>query len=215
MIQVKGKLQRALSALDKGHLKQAEMLFLECLDKIEDKSTGGYQQALHGMGIVKFELNDLNDAHDIYIELLHRAVEIGNKHEEALAYHQLGMIKQRCYDHNQALTFFIQAQKIYQAMAHPPVLEMAVNLYEQGMIHAGNENLTQADVILKKALLYAEKTNDHITLGHVNKELGQLALTLDQISVARRFFNQASEAFQKSGQLQIVREIEGKLEKFR
>lgn len=210
MAQVKGKLQRALSALEKGRLKQAEMLFLECLDKIEDKSTADYQQALHGMGIVKFELNDDSDARDIYVELLRIAVAATNKQEEALAYHQLGMIEQRRHDYDEALTFFIQAQEIYQALAHPPALELAVNLYEQGMTHVGKGSLTQADVILKKALHYAKQTSDHMIIGHVNKELGQLASTFAQLPAANQFFQQASYAFQQSGYLEKVKDIEEK-----
>lgn len=207
------KLQNALHAFEQGRFKQAEILYLECLDKIKDKNTPAYKQALHGLSFVKMEMNELTDARELYFELLRMAQHRDNKEEEAIVFHQLGAVERLNKNFKQALRYLEQEEDIYQSIHGDVHLGLAANFYEQGMIYNELNHIAKASQFMNDALIEAEYANDSWVIGYVSRDLGDIYLKNGDEEKAMRKFRQALSAFEKVGEVETVKYIQKKMEK--
>ncbi|MEH7239386.1 tetratricopeptide repeat protein [Bacillus sp. JJ1562] len=100
------QLNRAFELFDKGLLNEAEALNNGCLEKINDTNSNEYVQVLHGLGYVKAALNNYEEARSYYKELIN-ALNNGEKMDNCIAVHQLGMIERMpsCFDEAQMVSF--------------------------------------------------------------------------------------------------------------
>ncbi|SFE37195.1 Tetratricopeptide repeat-containing protein [Lentibacillus persicus] len=212
MADLSNKLQRAFEFLNKGSLKQAEILYLECLDRIDDPSSTLYKQALHGLAYVKSELNQYTEANELYSELLRRARQESDSQNEAIAYHQLGLVQRMAGNYEAALGFFAEELAIYDTFRSTPHLGFAANLYEQAMVHLGQENLTEAQRLMEEALDNAEKTDDFIVIGSLYRGLGDIYQQIARSDEAKKHYRNAANAYRQANDLKAVEEIERKLE---
>jgi len=207
------KLQNALHAFVQGRFKQAEILYLECLDKIKDKNTPAYKQALHGLSFVKMEMNELTDARELYFELLRMAQHRDNKEEEAIVFHQLGAVERLNKNFKQALRYLEQEEDIYQLIHGDVHLGLAANFYEQGMIYNELNHIAKACQFMNDALTEAEYANDSWVIGYVSRDLGDIYLKHGDEEKAMRKFRQALSVFEKVGDVDAVEHIKRKFDK--
>jgi len=206
------KLKNALHAFEQGRFKQAEILYLECLDKIKDKHTSAYKEALHGLSFVKMAMNELTDARELYFELLRLAQYIDNKEEEAIVFHQLGAVERLNKNFKQALRYLEQEKEIYQSIDGDFHLGLAANFYEQGMIYNDLNNIAKASQLMNDALIEAEYANDSLVIGYVSRDLGDIYLKNGDEEAMRKF-RQALSAFEEAGETEAVEYIKKKLDK--
>src|SRR5699024_7839804 len=197
---------------EKGRMKQAEILFLECLDKIEDKESPAYKQAMHGFALVKSELGNYTEASELYLEILRIAENEGNKEEEAIAYHQLGMVERLAGQYDKALRFLSTEAEIYKTLDGDFHLELAANVYEQGMIYLLNNQHIHARRFMEKSLHHAEQAEDSMIIGYAYTGLGDISSQSDE-KEAEKFYQQAIMAFEWAEDNQAVEAMKDKINK--
>lgn len=208
------KLQNALNAIEKGRLKQAEILLLECIDKIEDQTTEPYKQTIHGLAFVKSESGNFSEAQELYFELLRMAREEGNQQEEAIALHQLGMVQRLAGNDEQALHYLKEERNIYLSLGDNFHLGLAANFYEQGIIFMRNDQLQLAEQAMGSALEHGTQADDLTIVGHASDRLGDILARQDNKKEAFELYQRSLTAFQQSGNEQAVKRIGDKLDEF-
>ncbi|MFD1037323.1 tetratricopeptide repeat protein [Virgibacillus byunsanensis] len=208
---MEGKLKRAFAFLNKGNFKQAEILYLECLDRLEDSESKLYKQALHGLGFVKNELENFQEATEIYMKLLHMARKKGNKEEEGISYHQLGIVQRKSGNHDQALLHFADEHDIYHAHFPDFHLGLAVNLYESGMIYQVQNKLMEAAHMMEESLRHAKQTDDLVVIGSVYRGLGDIFKQSGDNDKAVSQYQNALAVFKQANDSQAVEEMDEKL----
>ncbi|WP_085993574.1 tetratricopeptide repeat protein [Oceanobacillus senegalensis] len=211
MKRIKNKLNNALNFVNKGHLKQAEILYLECLDKIEDKQSSIYKQAMHGLGFIKSELGQFKEASKLYIALLYIARDKGDKEDEALAYHQLGMVERLSGNIEKALHYFAKEYEIYHDTFPEFHLGFAVNLYERGKTCLLQNELTEAQYFIEDSLNHGEKTGEPIVVGCTHRDLGHIFQLNGEKKKAMIHYKYALDAFQRAEDSQAIKDIERKM----
>lgn len=209
------KLQNALNAFEQGRLKQAEILYLECLDKIQDKDTPAYKQALHGLSYVKIEMKQLTEANELYSELLRISQNEGNKEDEAIALHQLGIVHRMDRNYEAARRYLEQEETIYKSIQGNFHLGLAANYYEQGMIDFLMNNFQKAKVFMKKSLGEAKQDADQMVIGYTYRALGDIESKRGNVKEAIRYFEYATSAFEKVDANEAVKEIRDRIVKLK
>lgn len=207
------KLKNALNAFEQGHLKQAEILYLQCLDKMTDKDTVVYKQALHGLSFVKVEMEQLTDASELYSQLLKIAEQEGNKEEEAIVLHQLGIIYRMDANLDKAISYFKQEQSIYETLQGDFHLELSANYFEQGMTYNAIGSLKKSRELMEIALAEAKLAKDQMVIGYVYRALGDNSVKDNNISEALENFAKAQEAFQNEGAESALRDLKERINK--
>lgn len=207
------KLKNALNAFERGHLKQAEILYLECLDKITAKDTVVYKQALHGLSFVKVEMKQLTEARELYSQLLNIAEREGDKEEEAIVLHQLGIIHRMDGNLDKAISYFKQEQSIYETLQGNFHLELSANYFEQGMTYNAMGNLKKSRNLMEISLAEAKLTKDQMVIGYVYRALGDNSVKDNNISEALEYFSKAQEAFQNEGAESALRDLKERVDK--
>jgi len=207
------KLKNALNAFEQGHLKLAEILYLECLDKMTDKDTVIYKQALHGLSFVKVEMKQLTEASGLYSQLLKIAEQEGNKEEEAIVLHQLGIIHRMHGDLDKAISYFKQEESIYETLQGDFHLEHSTNYFEQGMTYSFIGNLKKSRKLMEVSLAEAKLAKDQMVIGYVYRALGDISVKGNNISEALENFAEARVAFQNEGAKGALRDLKERVDK--
>lgn len=211
MKNITSKLQKAVNFIDKGYIKQAEIIFLECLDKIDDPASKEYKQALHGLAYIKSELKNFTEANNLYLELLHIARKEEDKQEEAIAYHQLGMVQQAVKNYEEALSYFLKEKEIYLAYFPTFYLGLAANLYECGMVYLQNKQLKDAKYFMEESLLHAKDAGDMLVIGHAYRGLGDVCNESGAKDSALIHYKHALGAFRQVNNKQAIRVVEERM----
>ncbi|WP_156289346.1 tetratricopeptide repeat protein [Oceanobacillus salinisoli] len=211
MKNIKNKLHNAFEFVNKGYFKQAEILYLECLDKMDEQNSNLYKQAMHGLGFVKLELNHFNEAKEIYTELLHLARKEGDKQGEAIANHQLGMGDRLNGNPDKALYFFAEEYEIYNSFLPTFHLGFATNLYERGTTYLLQNKLKEAQNLMEDSLYHGKRTEDVIVVGCAYRDLGDIFQRFGEREKAMNHYKYALDAFEKANDSQAVKDIEKKI----
>lgn len=198
------KISSAFDLFDKGEYLKAEKIYNECLNEI-DKSSGKYNQVLHGMGYVKSHLNKFADARDIYKELKNLAK---NVEEEAIAIHQMGMVERMAKNYEKALHHLDEELRLLSDYGLDNHLKLSANFYERAYIHLLNYELKTAEKLMNKSLVYAQLCDDKVCLGCSYRGLGEVYKANGNNSYATECFERAIMAFREANDQIAVREIE-------
>ncbi|WP_217585884.1 tetratricopeptide repeat protein [Lentibacillus saliphilus] len=210
---IKQRLQRAFTFLEQGNLKQAEILYLECLDGIDDQASLLFEQALHGLGYVKSEQGHFSEARDLYLRLIDLAVKKGDQENEAIAYHQLAMVERMAGRYDEALYNFSREQMVYDAKYPHFHLGYAANFYERGYIHFIQGAYFDAEHFIQASLDHALQSKDQIAIGCAWRCLGDIAVKTGEKQAALMHYEQAKHYFQQAAHSKAVSEIEETLSK--
>ncbi|MBY7144195.1 tetratricopeptide repeat protein [Virgibacillus sp. NKC19-3] len=211
MKNIKNQLHRAFEFVNNGYLKQAEILYLECLDEIDDQQSHFYKQAIHGLGLVKSELNQFKEAYQLYTEVLHITRNDKDVQGEAVAYHQLGMVERSSENFKKALYFFAKEYEIYDTMFPKFHLGFAANLYERGKTYLLQNKLKEAKNMMEVSLNHGDQTEDVIVVGYARRDLGYIFQQLGEKQKAMTHYTYALDAFQKADDSQTINDIEKKI----
>src|SRR5699024_8723912 len=130
MENVEAQLEKAFGLFDQGLLHEAQDLYTHILSIISDTDSGAYHKALFGMGYVKTALGIYSEAHSVYQELLQYAQLKGDKKDEAMYLHQLGMVERMAKNDEYAISFFNKELEIYNTYFPAYTVGYAANLYE-------------------------------------------------------------------------------------
>lgn len=207
---IKDKLKRALNFVEKGYLKQAEILYLQCVDVLGEGSSE-YEQALHGLAYVKMDLGHFEDARDLYRKLLEIAREKGHKEREAIVYHQLGMVEQMAGQYSEARRFFQAERAVYESHHPDFYLGLAANWYEEGIMSLKERDLTSAHKHFTVSLDYAKQSGDLVAIGCAYRGLGDSWQKTGDEDKAHAYFAQAKEVFWRAGDEKAVKEVDNRL----
>lgn len=209
---IQQKLLNAYNAFEQNRLKQAEILYLACLDKIDNQETLEFKQALHGLALVKTAQEKFTEAREVYLQLLHRAESEQNLDDQAMALHQLGMVERLSGNFKKALELFKSEEVIYKANEADFIVEYAVNLYEQALIFKTQNQFEQTNTSLQQSLNYAKSTEDKHLIGSVYALFGDLQLQQGFSKEAKDYYKQSLLSFETVEDLENIRIITEKLE---
>lgn len=201
------KLKRAFDLFENGNLEEAEALYDECLNEM-DKGTASYETALHMMGFTKSALGKYEEARLLYLQLREAAQSEQHTEKEQIALHQLGMVERMAGNYGKAQEYFLE--EIAMLERNNPTFHagFAANYYEQGMILLKQHEPDRAESIMKKSLLYAEKSGDPISIGCSLRGLGEISLVQERRKEATDYWMRARMAFEGAGERNGVREID-------
>lgn len=201
------KLKRAFNLFDNGRLEEAEAIYDECLNGM-DKGTAAYENALHMMGFTKSALGKYEEARLLYRQLREAAQSEQHTEKEQIALHQLGMVERMAGNYGKAQEYFMEEFTMLEQNRPAFHTGFAANYYEQGMILLKKNSLHQAEEIMKKSLLYAEKSGDPISIGCSLRGLGEISIAQERREEATDYWMRARMAFEGAGEMNGVREID-------
>lgn len=207
MKNVETQLEKAFGLFDQGLLHEAEDLYTHILSLISDTESGAYYNALFGMGYVKAALGNFSEAHNIYQKLLQNAQLKRNKKEEAMYFHQLGMVERMAKNDEYAISFFNKELEIYNTYFPAYTVGYAANLYEQSYILMKQGNLNSAQEIMNQSLDYALQSKDFIAIGCSYRGLGEIYHSQTNRKLGNDYFQKAIKAFEAANDSNAVREV--------
>ncbi|MUV36486.1 hypothetical protein JNUCC1_00288 [Lentibacillus sp. JNUCC-1] len=211
MSMLEDKLKRALNYLNEGNLTQAEVLFLQCVDKADDQKSNVFAQSMHGLAYVKMAQEHFDEAWDLYMRLLELAETKNDTNGRAIVHHQLGMVEQTRGHYAEALEQFAHEQSIYQSSMVEDDLSVAINLFEQGYVYFLMEDFEKASNALDEALDHAQRSDDPVTIASVHHALGDLAAQGKNKDKALEHYTEAQAIFQKENDSPMAEELTGKI----
>src|SRR5699024_5325610 len=173
-----------------------------------------YHHALFGLGYVKAVLNDYFGAYNIYQKLLRNAQQKGNKKDEAIYFHQLGMVERMIGNYKCANSFFSQEATIYYDYFPEYTLGFAANWYEQGYIAMKQGKLQNAKKIMHQSLDYAIQSEDSISIGCSHRGLGEIYHLLSSRILGNKHFQMAIKAFDEADDSIGVQEVVNMMRKW-
>ncbi|SHG56233.1 tetratricopeptide repeat protein [Ornithinibacillus halophilus] len=205
------KLQKAYDFFNQGLYKQAEILYLGVLDKLDKEDLELYKQALHGLGYVKIELDQYQEATEMFLQLLSLAEQEGNNEEKAIAYHQLGMAERKARNYERAMTYFDEEIAIYDTSSPDFHLGYAAAYYEYGTVFMLQDDLETAKEYLEKSVSHAERTDDLVLLGYAYRNLGDVYQAMDEGQKALVFYQSALESLHRGDSPQAAEDVKSRM----
>lgn len=201
------KLNEAFALFDQGRLNEAELLYNECLNVVEDRNADEYTQILHGLGYVKAAQKNYDAAREHYSELMDIAIANVQKMDHCVAVHQLGMVERMagCYDKAEQL-FQIEA-KLLKEYGITSTVNWSANYYEQGYIALMQNKMELAEKFMKESLNFAKESADDVCLGCAYRGLGEFYVANNQETLAKDSFQYALEAFERVKDVLAIQEL--------
>lgn len=206
------ELNVAFDLFDKGEFEQAEEIYLSCLRGITDKTSTSYKTALNGLGYVKSFQGQFAKATAYYQELLEISRRESNLKEEAMAFHQLGMVERMAGNYQRATDFFAAEGEIWTRHFSDFYVGFAANFYERGSIAIKEKKYTEATILLNQSLEYAVLAESLVALGCAYRGMGELGVATSQFDEAENAFQKALAAFKEAEDHVAVEEIQRLLE---
>lgn len=200
------QLADAFELFDQGQISAAEKIYTHCLEKV-DRQSVAYLKVLHGLGYIKAEQAQYNEARKIYTEIRERTVAKGNSKEEHIAVHQLGMVERMAGNYEAALALFTEEFVLLNNENPDFAAGYAANFYEKGYIFLQQGQLNNAEEFLIQSLDCANRANDSISRGCSLRGLGELYSAKNKPSRAAAYFVQAIKAFKDGNDPIAVEEV--------
>lgn len=202
------KLNEAFGLFDKGEYKQAEKLYLACLNELTDEQPNLYKATLTGLGYVKSHQGQYEKARQYFKEVFDISLSQEDKKEEAMALHQLGMVERMAGEFDKALHFFTEEEKIWKQYFPEFFIGFSANSYEKGYIAVKQGQYERAMELFQNALTFAKPANSDIALGCAYRGIGELEMAKSCFEKAIIHFRQALSAFDAAGDSIAVEEIQ-------
>ena len=211
MNNISDQLRKAFEYFDQGYFRQAEMLYLKCIDQIDDTASIAFKQAVHGLGFVKSELGQYEAASDLYLTLLKLSVDEQDREAEAIAYHQLGMVERMAGQTEKASHYFEEELAILHA--HFPQWELgySANYYEQGMLYMQQQQWEKAYRMMMEALHYANKSLDQVAIGCAYRGLGDACRQTNRSKEALQHYQDARAVFRSVQDTRAISELDERI----
>lgn len=199
------KLTKAWELFEKGDLKQSEMLYLECLDNVDQADVQKYSSILMGLIYVESFAEKYDSARKFAEDLLHTAQNPEDKH---IYLHQQGMVERMAQNYGKALELFDLESDIILENFPNDFHRIATNLYEKAYILSKRKEYEKAKAEMQRAINYAEKSNDLITMACTYRGMAEILSDSAESQAAGKYFEKAIHAFEKEGSLSSQYAIE-------
>lgn len=193
------EINEAFELFDQGEYDQAEELYLACLKKLGDRKSDSYKAVLNGLGYVKSHQGEFREARKYINEVLEIAIEQADKMEEAMAFHQLGMVERMAGEYESALRLFTKEAAIWKAHFPDFTVGFSANSYERGYIAIKQEQYEEAAELFRSSLDNAKAGNSLVAAGCAHRGMGELELAKKRVEQAGNHFKQALSAFEEAG----------------
>ena len=201
------KLNEAFALFDQGRLNEAEHLYNECLNVVEDRDADEYAQILHGLGYVKAAQKNYDAARERYSELIDLAITNGQEMDHCVAVHQLGMVERMASCYEKAEQMFQLEAKLLKEYGIASVLSWSTNYYEQGYVALMQNKMELAEKFMKESLNFAKESADDVCLGCAYRGLGEFYVANNQETLAKESFQNSLEAFERANAVMAIQEI--------
>ncbi len=201
---VKEKLEKAWKLFDSGELVDAETLYKECQNQINESEHNEYMTVLMGLIYVESFQGKYDDAR-IYGELLMEASM--NDDEKHMAVHQAGMVERMAENYSEAMRLFQWEAEILSVSFPDDDMRFSVNLYEQGYVNMKMGNLALAEKKMLLSLEHAEKCGDDMCVGCACRGMGEIMNAYGNKESAIKYFQKAVEVFSRTGDEMAVNEV--------
>lgn len=166
-----------------------------------------YRKILFGLGYVKCFQGNFFDAESIYLELWSLTKSDEDHKEESIVIHQLATLYWMAKDYEKAWDWIKKEEGLLCNFLQDNHLGFSANLYEQGMLFFLENNYFQAEKIMLKALIYADKTQDLICQGCAYRGLGEIYIAMNK-KISINNLKLSKEKFKLAGELIAVNEVE-------
>ena len=201
------KLNEAFVLFDQGRLNEAELLYNECLNVVEDRNAEEYAQILHGLGYVKAAQRNYDVAREHYSELLDIAITNGQEMDHCVAVHQLGMVERMASCYEKAEQMFQLEAKLLKEYGIASTVNWSANYYEQGYVALMQKKLELAEKFMKESLNFAKESADDVCLGCAYRGLGEFYIANNHETLAKEFFQYSLDAFERANDVMAIQEI--------
>ena len=198
------KLAKAWQLFDRGEYSVSEAIYLECLNQTSETDYENYSAILMGIIYTKSFTGKYDEARAYACRLLNIAP---NEEEKHIALHQAGMVERMAENYDEALELFLQEAEIIHTAFPEDDLRIATNLYEQAYAHMKMGDTDNAKQIMNLSLQHAEKSGDAMCIGCAYRGLGEIMSDCGNIEQANKYYKQAIEAFELTGDMIAVDEV--------
>lgn len=203
------EINKAFKLFDEGEYKQAEKIYLACLNGLTDEQPNLYKVALNGLGYVTSHQGQYEKARQYFKEVLDISLNQEDKKEEAMALHQLGMVERMAGEFNDSLYYFNEEEKIWKHYFPEFYLGFSANSYEKGYIAIKQGQYDEARAFFRDSLAFAESANSSVAEGCAYRGMGELEMAKLNFDKAKIHFQQATAAFNEAGDSIAIKEIQG------
>ncbi|CAN2041332.1 putative Tetratricopeptide repeat protein [Candidatus Magnetomoraceae bacterium gMMP-15] len=158
---------------DENKLKKIYEALDELLEQqLEDKGylndpTSKTLKNLVNMGITHQENGELDKAEKSYIDALKISIELKDKKNQAIAYHNLGRLSQQREEFDQAKAYLDNAESLFKKIKDKR--HQGIVIYQKGTLYHNQKKCNDAKEAYIKSFEYLEEIGDKNFLGNIMK----------------------------------------------
>lgn len=203
---IQDEISRAFQLYEEKAYYDSKTIFEETLQS--EMTNADEIQLRFGYGYPLSALGLVDEAVDNYRKLGMLGENTNNHEIVSQAIHQIGMVYRESGQYQEAMTYFLQEQKMIQTHFMENHLFIAANLYELGYTHLldGNEDL--AFKYLRGCLTESYKSGDPIMQACAKRAMGEFYAKQNNLETARDYFKESIQTFNKAddeiGALEVV-----------
>ena len=203
---IQDEISRAFQLYEEKAYYDSKTIFEETLQS--EMTNADEIQLRFGYGYPLSALGLVDEAVDNYRKLGMLGENTNNHEIVSQAIHQIGMVYRESGQYQEAMTYFLQEQKMIQTHFMENHLFIAANLYELGYTHLldGNEDL--GFKYLRGCLTESYKSGDPIMQACAKRAMGEFYAKQNNLETARDYFKESIQTFNKAddeiGALEVV-----------
>lgn len=203
---IQDEISRAFQLYEEKAYYDSKTIFEETLQS--EMTNADEIQLRFGYGYPLSALGLVDEAVDNYIKLGMLGENTDNHEIVSQALHQIGMVYRESGQYQEAITYFLQEQKMIHTHFMENHLFIAANLYELGYTHLldGNEDL--AFTYLMESFIESQKAKDPIMQACVERGLGEFYVKQNNIEAAHDYYEASIQSFKEAedeiGALEVV-----------
>ncbi|WP_318617833.1 tetratricopeptide repeat protein [Sporosarcina sp. YIM B06819] len=206
MTQFDNTYSEAFQLFDNGQLEEAETLYRECL-YLSDNDLEKEMRSLHGLGFTLAMQERFAESLDCYKRVLAISQIKQNVSDEAIAYHQIGMVYRLEKDYAQALQAFGQEKELRERLLPEDFIGFSANAYEFGIIALAENRLSESKRFFEEALHQGQQANDLMCIACAQRGKGQYFVANGEIDNAAEAFSMSISAFEQAGVENAAQEV--------
>jgi tetratricopeptide (TPR) repeat protein len=176
------------------------------IEALERSQTGGREQELAALrnhaGVAAVEDRRFDAARHHHTRELDLVVEIGDRHGQGLAHHQLGAVAQGRRRFDEAIEHYEEALETFVELGVPR--RIAGVRHELGLIAQQQERFDAAEEHFEQAVKILDELGDHLGAATSLYHLGAVAEHQAQLERAEEHYGRALEIFNEFGDVSLI-----------
>ncbi|AZP03427.1 tetratricopeptide repeat protein [Jeotgalibaca ciconiae] len=187
----------ALELHEKGEYVEAEKYFLEALYLMDEKDNQLYQKVVYGLGINYAMQQNYEGAKSCFQEGRLNAQKANNMEHELEMLHELIKIC-RLMNDSGAAEILANEEIMYREKYVPNDFEgLSVAHYEKALVFIECHHPIKSEAHLKKALEYAKKSNEKISIAYLQAKIGDYYQSMGKKIEAKNFYLKSLDLFRE------------------